>query len=83
MNERTHEEVTELSGKGEPESAEGLSYYTKGQMFRGDSLLVKVKIREGTPEEVAKHLSETEGGVYSIAPHEGDPDEGEYYLIKD
>lgn len=63
---------------------EPLSYHTVGQMFQGDQQLVKIKIKSkgGTPEEVAADLQENGEGNYSVAPNEGNPDEGEYYLVK-
>ena len=84
MNDRTIHADIEDHGE-EPENNSGLSYHTLGQMYRGDSLLVKVKIHEegGTIEEVAADYSEKEGVTFRVADNEGNPEEGEFYIVKD
>ena len=66
------------------EEKEPLAYHTIGQVFEGGEQLIKIKIKSegGTPEEVAADMQENEGGSFRVARNEGNPDEGEYFLIK-
>lgn len=82
MSDENREVVNVDPNSAESETSEGLSYFTMGQTFQGDDQLIKVKVKSGTPEEVAADIQAKEGGSVRVARGEGNPEEGEVYFIK-